>query len=143
MRAYHPHLLNATTHSVEAFQKPTANKAPSPGQLQPRPGSRSSLFGLYPDALQQFNGTARFWAQAEVFILHQQSLGAHLRQHPQRIRALQIIEDVCHLSITALDDLEDVQVALMKTSGVVMLDAFDLGKHTFAEAFERERMQAP
>jgi hypothetical protein len=22
MRAYHPHLLNATTHSVEAFQKP-------------------------------------------------------------------------------------------------------------------------
>ena len=38
---------------------------------------------------------------------------------------------------------QNVQVALMKTPGVVMLDAFDLGKHTFAEAFERERMQAP
>jgi hypothetical protein len=58
-----------------------------------------------------FNGTARFWAQTEVFILHQQSLGAHLRQHRQRIRALQIIEDACHLSIAALDNLEDVQVA--------------------------------
>jgi hypothetical protein len=31
----------------------------------------------------------------------------------------------------------------MKTPGVVMLDAFDLAKHTCTEAFERERMQAP
>jgi hypothetical protein len=45
--------------------------------------------------------------------------------------------------VTPFDDLKDVQVTLMKAPRIVMSDAFDFGKHTFAEAFEREWMQAP
>ena len=92
---------------------------------------------------QQTNGAARFRTQAGEFILRQQSLGLHLRPHRRRSRAFWIIKDACHLVIATFDDLEDVQVTLMKTPGVVVFDAFDLDKHTFAEAFERQRMQAP
>jgi hypothetical protein len=65
-----------------------------------------------------------------------------LCQHRQCARAFQIVKDACHFSIATFDDLEDVQVALMKISSVVILDTSDLGKHARAEAFERDRMQA-
>jgi hypothetical protein len=42
-----------------------------------------------------------------------------------------------------LDDLEDIQVALMRIPSVIIHDTSDLGKHTPAKAFERDRMQAP
>jgi hypothetical protein len=75
--------------------------------------------------------------------LRQQSIRANAGQYHKRIRAFRIIEDACHLSIAPFDDLEDIKVSLMRALSAVVHDTLDLGKHAFAEAFEREWMHAP
>jgi hypothetical protein len=56
---------------------------------------------------------------------------------------LWIIEYACHFAVAQFDDLEDIEVALMRTLGAVVCHALNLGKHLFAVAFERERVHAP
>jgi hypothetical protein len=58
-------------------------------------------------------------------------------------RALRVIEDPCHLSVALFDDLVDIEVALMSALAPVVHDTLDLGKHSFAVAFERERVHPP
>ncbi len=91
---------------------------------------------------EQINDTACFRTHTGELIVRQQSCRAHLCEHRQPTRAFQIVKDAGHFSITTFDDLEDVQVALMKIPSVVIFDISDLGKHTLAEAFECDRMQA-
>jgi hypothetical protein len=57
--------------------------------------------------------TAGFLTQTGKFIRRQQSFRPHPGQHRQRIRALRVIEDACHLSVALFDDFEDIKVALM------------------------------
>jgi hypothetical protein len=76
-------------------------------------------------------------------MLREQSIRAYPGQHRQRIRALRVIEDPCHLSVALFDDLVDIEVALMSALAPVVRDTLDLGKHSFAVAFERERVHPP
>ena len=59
------------------------------------------------------------------------------------MRTLRIIEEASDVAIALLNDLEDVDVALMGALRSVLRDLFDFRKRALAEAFERERMQAP
>src|SRR5580698_814259 len=59
------------------------------------------------------------------------------------MRAPRIVEETRHLSITLLENPEDLEVARMATRRAIVRDAIDLGKDTLAEAFERQRMHAP
>jgi hypothetical protein len=45
--------------------------------------------------------------------------------------------------IIFFDQSKDLEIARMVTFRVIARDATDLGKDTLAEAFERERVQAP